>query len=141
MAFKHFKNLGLFMTVRHICCWQHQVTSRGWQAPKRLLMTLVSHLGMKLLLTRLLNAMPYDRHTGPPGNDCWTCVKVRWSFSVPVSWKSLLHILQDTEKKVTEELPIWGNCLWNVLLHENICQIVGANRLTMGATMLQKNLG
>ena len=31
-------------------------------------------------------------------NDCLTCLKVRQSFRVPASWKSLLDILQDTEE-------------------------------------------
>ena len=31
-------------------------------------------------------------------NDCWTCLKLRWSFEVPISWKSLIDILQDTEE-------------------------------------------
>ncbi|CAO2634166.1 hypothetical protein LEMLEM_LOCUS22565, partial [Lemmus lemmus] len=43
------------MTVRHICIWQHQSTSRGRWASKRLLMDFVSHLGKKLPLPGLLN--------------------------------------------------------------------------------------
>ncbi|CAO2589251.1 hypothetical protein LEMLEM_LOCUS5324, partial [Lemmus lemmus] len=46
---------GFFMTMRFICSWQHQATSRGRWASKRLLMELVSHLGKKLLLPGLLN--------------------------------------------------------------------------------------
>ncbi|CAO2631756.1 hypothetical protein LEMLEM_LOCUS21456, partial [Lemmus lemmus] len=48
---------GLFMTMRHVCSWQHQSTSRGRWASKRLLMELVSHLGKKLLLPGLLYKM------------------------------------------------------------------------------------
>ena len=44
MAFKMFKNLRLFMTVRYILIWQHQATSKGWWASKRLLMEFANHL-------------------------------------------------------------------------------------------------
>ena len=93
MAFKMFKNLRLLMTVRHICSWQHQATSRGWCALKRLLMELASHLGKKLLFPGLLYELGIQ---DPPSNDCWTCLKVRHSFRVPASWKSLQDTLQDT---------------------------------------------
>ncbi|CAO2636433.1 hypothetical protein LEMLEM_LOCUS23531 [Lemmus lemmus] len=43
------------MTMRHACSWQHQSTSRGRWASKRILMEFVSHLGKKLLLPGLLN--------------------------------------------------------------------------------------
>ena len=45
------------MTVRHICSWENQVTSRRRRAPKRLLMKSVSHLGKKLLLLGLLDEL------------------------------------------------------------------------------------
>ena len=47
------------MTVRHICSWQHQSTSRGQWAPKRLFIEFDSHLVNKLLLPRLLDVMLY----------------------------------------------------------------------------------
>ena len=81
------------MTMRHVCSWQHQSTSRGRWALKRLLMELVSHLGKKLLLPGLLYKLDTEN---PQREDCWTCLKVRWSFGVPDSWKSLRDILQDT---------------------------------------------
>ena len=81
------------MTMRHVCSWQHQSTSRGRRASKRLLMELVSHLGKKLLLPGLLHKLDTEN---PQREDCWTCLKVRWSFGVPDSWKSLRDILQDT---------------------------------------------
>ena len=54
MDFKMFKNLELFMTVRHICSLQHQATSRGRWALMRILMESVTHLGKKLFLPGLL---------------------------------------------------------------------------------------
>ncbi|CAO2625167.1 hypothetical protein LEMLEM_LOCUS18736 [Lemmus lemmus] len=47
--------LGFFMTMRQVCSWQHQSTSRGRWTSKRLLMELVGYLGKKLLLPGLLN--------------------------------------------------------------------------------------
>ncbi|CAO2597556.1 hypothetical protein LEMLEM_LOCUS9054, partial [Lemmus lemmus] len=52
---------GLFMTMRHVCYWQHYSTSRGRWASKRILMEFVSHLGKKLLLPGLLNWMQRAR--------------------------------------------------------------------------------
>ena len=83
----------VFITLRHLCSWQHQSTSRRRWALKRLLMVFARHLGKKLLLPGLmhrLNTKILQRE------DCWTCLKVRWSFRVPNSWKSLRDILQDT---------------------------------------------
>ncbi|XP_049988698.1 zinc finger protein 54-like isoform X2 [Alexandromys fortis] len=51
------KECGLFMTMRHVCSWLHQSTSRGRWALKRLLMELVSHLGKKLLLRGLMHRL------------------------------------------------------------------------------------
>ena len=95
MAFKCFKKLGCFMTVRHICSQQHQTTSRGKWASKWLLMKLASHLGKKLLLPRLLDELEKQ---DPQRNYCWICLKVRLPFRVPASWKSLPDTLQDTEE-------------------------------------------
>ena len=81
------------MTMRHVCSWQHQSTSRGRRTSKRLLMELVSHLGKKLFLPGLLYKLDTEN---PQREDCWTCLKVRWYFGVPDSWKSLRDILQDT---------------------------------------------
>ena len=93
MVFKCFNNLGIFMTMRHVCSWQHQSTSRGRCASKRLLMQFDSHLDKKLLLSELLHKLDMKN---PQREDCWTCLNVRWSFGVPDSWKSLQDILQDT---------------------------------------------
>ena len=95
MAFKCFKNLGLFITMRHICSWQQQSTSRGRWASKSLLMEFASHLGKKLLLPGLLDELDMQN---PQRNDCWICLKVKWCFRVPDLWKSLQDILQDTEE-------------------------------------------
>ena len=57
MAIKCFKKLGLFMTVRHVCSWHHQLLQeedghqRDW---------FVSHLGKKILLPGLPDAMVYE---------------------------------------------------------------------------------
>ena len=83
------------MTMRHVCSWQHQSSSRGRWALKRLLMEFDSHLGKKLLLPRLLHRLHREN---PQREDCWTWLKMRWSFGVPDSWKSLWDILQDTEE-------------------------------------------
>ena len=48
------------MTMRHVCSWQHQSTSRERWVLKRLLMELVSHLSKKLLLPELLDGMLYE---------------------------------------------------------------------------------
>ena len=58
------------------------------------------HLGKKLLLSGPLDGMLYKLDMqDPQKNDCWTCLKkVRQSFSVPASWKSLPDILQDIEE-------------------------------------------
>ena len=62
-------------------------------------MELASHLGKKLLLSGLLDVILYELDMqDPQRNDWWTCLKVRRSFRVSASWKSLLDILQDTEK-------------------------------------------
>ena len=87
------------MIVRHVYSSQYQSISRGRWAPKRFLMFLVSHLGKKLFIPKLLDTMLYELDVqDPQRNDYWTCLKVRWSFGVPASWKSLLDILQVTEK-------------------------------------------
>ena len=59
-----------------------------------------SHLGKKLLLPGLLDAVLYKLDLqDPQNNDCWSCLKkLRQSFKVLVSWKSLPDILQDTEE-------------------------------------------
>ena len=80
------------MKMRHVCSWQHQSTSRGRWASKKLLMEFDSHLGKKLLLPGLLYKLDTEN---PQREDCWTCLKVRWSFEVLDSWKSLWDILQD----------------------------------------------
>ena len=87
-----FKNLGLFMTVRHIS-WQHQATSKGWWALKWLLMEFASHLGKKLFLPGLLDAMLYEPTE-------------KWLLNLPKDemvlqdscFMSLPDILQDTEE-------------------------------------------
>ena len=61
----------------------------------RLLMESVSHLGKKQLLPGLFDERDMKNLQR---NDCWTCLKVRWSFGVPDSWKSQLDILQDTDE-------------------------------------------
>ena len=83
------------MTMRHVCSWKHQSTSKGRWASKRLLIEFDSHLGKKLLLPWLLHKLDTKI---PQREDCWTCLNVRWSFGVPASWKSLGDILQDTEE-------------------------------------------
>ena len=107
---KCFKILGLFMTVRHICSWQHQYTSKGWWTSKSLLMEFASHLSKKLLLSELLDGM-LDKLDlqDPHWNDCWSCLnKVRQSFEVPTSRKRLWDILQDTEKSDWQTFNIDG---------------------------------
>ena len=81
------------MTMRHVCSWQHQSTSRGRWALKRLLMKFDSHLGKKLLSPGLIHRLDTKN---PQREDYWTCLKVRWPFGVPDSWKGLRDILQDT---------------------------------------------
>ena len=120
------------MTMRHVCSWQHQSTSRGRWSSKRLLIELVSHLGKKLLLPGLL----YKQDTeNPQREDCWTCLKVRWSFGIPDSWKSLGDILQDTADSD------WTAFEWNFLLHGNVCWILWACRVKMDAPTVQRNFG
>ena len=126
-----FNNLGLFMTMRHICSWQYQSTSRGRWASKRLLMEFDSHLGKKLLLPGLLHKLDTEN---PHRDDCWTCLKVTWSFGVPDSWKSLWDILQDTAESDWTVFGIF-------LLHGNVCWILWACRLKMDAQLIQKNFG
>ena len=62
-------------------------------ASKRILMELDSHLGKKLLLPGLMHKLDTENLQR---EDCWTCLTVRWSFTVSDSWKSLRDILQDT---------------------------------------------
>ena len=128
---KYFKNLGLFMTVIHICSRQHQPSSRGRWASKRLLMEFVSIWARNGLLSGLFDDMLYKLDMqDPQKNDCWTCLKVRQSFRDPDSWKSLPNILQDKEKG-TENCLYRQSYLWNFLLHEKVYQILGACRLKM----------
>ena len=62
-------------------------------------MELVNHLGKKLLLPGLLDVMLYELDMQDPQKNNWGCLKkVRQSFRVPASWKSLPDVLQDTEK-------------------------------------------
>ena len=52
-----------------------------------------------LFLPRLFDGMLYELDMQDPQiNDCWTCLKLRLSFRVPVSKKSLQGILQNTEQ-------------------------------------------
>ena len=81
--------------MRHVYSWQHQSTSRGRWALKRLLVELVSYLGKKLLLPGLVHKLDTKN---PQREDWWTRLMVRWSFSFPDSWKSLRDILQNTEE-------------------------------------------
>ena len=76
-----------------------QITSRGRWVLKRFLMEFASNLDKKLHLPRLFDVMLYELDMqDPQRNDCWTCLKVRWSFRVLAAWKSLPDILQDTEE-------------------------------------------
>ena len=94
-----FKNLELFMAMRHICFWQHQSTSRGWWVLKRLLMECLNHLGKKLFLAGLLDGMLYELEMqDQQKNDCWTFLKMKQSFRIPASWKIPPSILQNTEE-------------------------------------------
>ena len=53
----------------------------------------------KLLLPELFDGMLYKLDIqDPQKNDCWTYLKLRLSFRVPASWKSLPDILQDAEE-------------------------------------------
>ena len=57
--------------MKHMCSWQYQSTSRERWASKRLLMELVSHLGKKLLLPRLLDVILYELDMqDPQKSDC-----------------------------------------------------------------------
>ena len=76
------------MTMRHVCSWQHQLLQEEDGH-----MEFDSHLGKKLLLPGLMHKLDTEN---PQRKDYWTCLKVRWSFGVPDSWKSLWDILQDT---------------------------------------------
>ena len=94
------------------------------------------HFGKKPLWPGLLDLMLYMQD--PQKNDCWSCLnKVRQFSRVPASWKSLPDILQE-QKKVTNCQYRW-NYVWNLLLHEKVCQILWACRLKMDAPMMQKN--
>ena len=64
---KCFKNLRLFMTMRHICSWQHQATSRGRRALKRLLKELVDHLARNCSCLDCVNKLDMK---DPKRNDC-----------------------------------------------------------------------
>ena len=124
IAFKVFKNLGLFMTMKYICFWQHQSTSRGRWALKRLLMEVVSHLGKKLLLPGLFDIMLYKLDMqDSQGNDWWTCLKVRWFFrDDPYCFmkESARHSARHRRKWLTNCQYRW-NCLWNFLLYGKVC--------------------
>ena len=115
------------MTIRHICSWQYQSTSRGRWASKRLLMEFVSHLGKKLLFAWTAWLDSQD----PQRNDCWTCLKVRWSFGVSTSWKNLPDTFR-TQNKVTGKLPIYVElslkfpALWKSLM-DTMGQISGTS--------------
>ena len=122
--------------------WQLQSTSKGRWTLKRLLMEFVSHLGKKLLLPELLDAMLYELNSqDPQRNDCWTCLKVRLSFRVPASWKSLLDILQDTEESDWHTAITRQKRSSNFLLHGKVWWIQWACELKMDAPIIQKNFG
>ena len=68
-----------------------------------------SHLGKKLLLSGLYGMLYELYMQDPRKNDRWSCLKkVRQSFRVPASWKSLLDILQDMEESNWQTANIGG---------------------------------
>ena len=72
MTFKMFKNLRLFITVRHICSWQHQLL-QGEDGHQRgsLWSLLASHLSKKLFLPGLFDIMLCEMNMwDPQRNDC-----------------------------------------------------------------------
>ena len=60
MVFKCFNNLGLFHDTEIHLLLEAPITSRGRWTSKKLFMEFVSHLGKKLLLPGLLDAMLYE---------------------------------------------------------------------------------
>ena len=101
MTIKVFKDLGLFIAMRHIYSWQHQSTFRVWTTSNRLLMefaTCFTRICFFLECLKVCYVCIPSGHAGPMENECWTCLKVRWSFRVPASWKNLPDILLDTEE-------------------------------------------
>ena len=96
------KSLGLFMTVRHLCSWQHQATSKGRWASKRL----PSHFDKKFSCLDYLTgqAIPTER----------------WLLNLPkgeiVLWGS--WFMKDSARHSARHRRKWLNCLWNFLLHK-----------------------
>ena len=74
-------------------------------------MKFASYLDKKLLLPGLLDGTLYELDIqDPEKNDCWSYLKrVKQSFGVPVSWKSLPDILQDTKWSDRQTAYIGGN--------------------------------
>ena len=63
-------------------------------------MKFVNHLGNKILLPVLFDIMLCEIYKQEPQKNYWPSFlkKVRESFELPASWKSLQDILQDTEE-------------------------------------------
>ena len=125
------------MTMRHIYSWQHQSTSRGRWALKRLLMELISHLGKKLFLSGLLDELDMQ---DPQRNDCWT--RLRWDVHQGSCFmKESARHSAEYRRKWLASCQYWQNCLWNFLLHGKVCWILWVCRLKMDATTVKNNFG
>ena len=85
--------------MRHICYWQHQLLQEEDGQRRGSLWSLLGiwARNCSYLDCLTLCCIKWSRRTHK-NNDGWICLKVRQSFRIPASWKSLPDILQDTEE-------------------------------------------
>ena len=132
------------MIMEHICSWQHQSTSRGRWAMKRLLVEIASHLEKKLFLPRLHEVMLYEEDKQDPQKQQLNLPKseiVLQGYWVTASWKSLPDILQNTEESDWKTANIGKTVFEISYFVEKSARYYGPVGWIWVPTRLQKNFG
>ena len=111
------------MTVRHICSWQHQCTSRGRWALKTLLSESVWWTAYAGVTEKWLLNLPKGK-TNPSGF---------------LLHERVCQTLWGYRRKWLANCQCRQTCLWNFLLRGKVCWILWACRLKMDASTVQKN--